>query len=103
MSGYQGGVTDQSYAGQLNRLHVPMVGNQLRRLAEAMESDRIHARAAIMASLWGRQEDGDGRGRFERRPGWVARGLRVPAITDVDTRALDAATSATGATMKGGG
>ena len=47
MTGYQEAVTDPSYAGQLITFTYPMIGNY--GVAEqAMESDRIHARAAIM-------------------------------------------------------
>jgi len=86
MSGYQEAMTDPSYAGQLIIFTVPQVGNY-GVSAEAMESDRVHARAAIMrAGVDGPQRAG--RGRIEA--GWLTwltdRG--VAAITDVDTRAL---------------
>src|ERR1700727_974063 len=47
MSGYQEAMTDPSYAGQLLAFTYPQVGNY-GVSAEAMESSRIHARAAIM-------------------------------------------------------
>src|SRR6516165_1513336 len=47
MSGYQEAMTDPSYAGQLITFTYPQIGNY-GVSAEAMESDRIHARAAIM-------------------------------------------------------
>ena len=47
MSGYQEAMTDPSYAGQLITFTFPMIGNY-GVSAEAMESDRIHAPAAIM-------------------------------------------------------
>lgn len=47
MSGYQEAMTDPSYAGQLIAFTFPQVGNY-GVSAEAMESDRVHARAAIM-------------------------------------------------------
>ena len=47
MSGYQECMTDPSFHAQLITFTAPMVGNY-GVSAEAMESDRIHARAAIM-------------------------------------------------------
>ena len=47
MSGYQEAVTDPSYSGQLIVFTYPQIGNY-GVSAEAMESDRVHARAAIM-------------------------------------------------------
>src|SRR5205809_972645 len=47
MSGYQEAMTDPSYAGQLIAFTYPMIGNY-GVSGEAMESARIHARAAIM-------------------------------------------------------
>src|SRR3979411_3274820 len=47
MSGYQEAMTDPSYAGQLITFTFPQIGNY-GVSAEAMESDRVHARAAIM-------------------------------------------------------
>ncbi|MEA2242883.1 MAG: carbamoyl-phosphate synthase small subunit, partial [Solirubrobacteraceae bacterium] len=47
MSGYQEAVTDPSYAGQIILFTYPLVGNY-GVSQEAMESDRIHARAVIM-------------------------------------------------------
>ena len=47
MSGYQEAMTDPSYAGQLITFTYPQIGNY-GVSAEAMESDRVHARAAIM-------------------------------------------------------
>ncbi len=47
MSGYQEAMTDPSYAAQLIAFTYPQIGNY--GVSErAMESDRIHARAAIM-------------------------------------------------------
>ena len=47
MSGYQESMTDPSYARQLITFTYPHIGNY-GVSAAAMESDRIHARAAIM-------------------------------------------------------
>src|SRR5256714_2788227 len=47
MTGYQEAVTDPSYAGQIITFTYPLVGNY-GVSAEAMESDRVHARAVIM-------------------------------------------------------
>jgi carbamoyl-phosphate synthase small subunit len=81
MSGYQEAVTDPSYAGQLITFTYPQIGNY-GVSAEAMESDRVHARAAIMrAAVNHAQTSTDG------WLSWLA-SQGVPAITDVDTRAL---------------
>ncbi len=83
MSGYQEAMTDPSYAGQLITFTYPQIGNY-GVSPEAMESDRAHARAAIMRAAVDR-DDAPG-----AQTGWlrwlVAQG--VPAITDLDTRAL---------------
>jgi carbamoyl-phosphate synthase small subunit len=83
MSGYQEAMSDPSYAGQLIAFTYPQVGNY--GVSErAMESDRAHARAAIMRAAVD-YDDAPG-----AESGWltwlVAQG--VAAITDVDTRAL---------------
>jgi carbamoyl-phosphate synthase small subunit len=83
MSGYQEAMTDPSYAGQLITFTYPQIGNY-GVSAAAMESDGIHARAAIMRAAVDR----------DHAPGaesgwltWLANN-GVPAITDLDTRAL---------------
>jgi carbamoyl-phosphate synthase small subunit len=83
MSGYQEAMTDPSYAGQLITFTYPQIGNY-GISAEAMESDRIHARAAIMRAAVNR-EDAPGAERA-----WLSwlEDCGVPAITDLDTRAL---------------
>ena len=83
MSGYQEAMTDPSYAGQLITFTFPQIGNY-GISAEAMESDRIYARAAIMRAGVDR-EDAPGAER-----GWLSwlRDCGVPAITELDTRAL---------------
>ena len=83
MSGYQEAMTDPSYAGQLITFTFPQIGNY-GVSAEAMESDRVHARAAIMRAAVDR-EDAPG-----AEAGWLTwlRDCGVAAITDVDTRAL---------------
>jgi len=83
MSGYQEAMTDPSYAGQLIAFTYPQIGNY-GVSAEAMESDRIHARAAIMRAATDRC-DAPGADR-----GWLSwlTDQGVPAITDLDTRAL---------------
>jgi carbamoyl-phosphate synthase small subunit len=83
MSGYQEAMTDPSYAGQLITFTYPQVGNY-GVSAEAMESDRVHARAAIMrAAVDHVDASGPGGGWLT----WLAE-QGIPAITDVDTRAL---------------
>ncbi len=83
MSGYQEAMTDPSYAGQLIAFTYPQVGNY-GISADAMESDRIHARAAIMRAGVDREDAPSA----ER--GWLSwlRDCGIPAITDLDTRAL---------------
>jgi carbamoyl-phosphate synthase small subunit len=83
MSGYQEAVTDPSYAGQLLTFTYPQIGNY-GTSAQAMESDRVHARAAIMRA-------GVDHGDAPRAElGWLTWLTRngIPAITDLDTRAL---------------
>ena len=60
MSGYQECMSDPSFHAQLITFTAPMVGNY-GVSAEAMESDRVHARAAIM------REAVDATGRARRR------------------------------------
>jgi carbamoyl-phosphate synthase small subunit len=83
MSGYQEAMTDPSYAGQVIAFTFPQIGNY-GVSAEAMESDGIHARAAIMRAAVDR-EDASGAER-----GWLSwlTDCGIPAITDLDTRAL---------------
>ena len=81
MSGYQEAMTDPSYAGQLITFTYPQIGNY-GTSAEAMESDRVHARAAIMRAAVN-HTDASGIGWLT----WLTDN-GIPAITDVDTRAL---------------
>jgi carbamoyl-phosphate synthase small subunit len=83
MSGYQEAMSDPSYAGQLIAFTYPQIGNY-GVSAEAMESDRVHARAAIMRAAVDR-EDAPG-----AEQGWLTwlTDCGIPAITDLDTRAL---------------
>jgi carbamoyl-phosphate synthase small subunit len=83
MTGYQESMTDPSFAGQLITFTTAHVGNY-GVSAEAMESDRIHARAAIMRAATNREDAPGAEG------GWLdwLRDCGVPGITDLDTRAL---------------
>ncbi len=83
MSGYQEAMSDPSYAGQLITFTYPHVGNY-GVCAEAMESDQIHARGAIMRAAVDREDAPGAEG------GWLAwlTDCGVPAITELDTRAL---------------
>jgi carbamoyl-phosphate synthase small subunit len=83
MTGYQESMTDPSFAGQLITFTTVHVGNY-GVSAEAMESDRIHARAAIMRAATNREDAPGAEG------GWLdwLRDCGVPGITDLDTRAL---------------
>ena len=83
MSGYQEAMTDPSYAGQLITFTYPQIGNY-GVSAEAMESDRVHARAAIMRA--GVDHD-DAPSATQGWLSWLA-SQGVAGITDVDTRAL---------------
>jgi carbamoyl-phosphate synthase small subunit len=83
MSGYQESMTDPSYAGQLITFTYPHVGNY-GVSGEAMESDRIHARAAIMRAAINREDAAGAEGGWLD---WLA-DCGVPGITEVDTRAL---------------
>jgi carbamoyl-phosphate synthase small subunit len=75
MTGYQETVTDPSYAEQLVCFTAPMIGNY-GVADERAESDRPHAKAAIMRRLGG--------------PDWAdwLRGHGLVGLEDVDTRAL---------------
>jgi len=83
MSGYQESMSDPSFAGQLIVFTYPHIGNY-GVSAQAMESERVWARAAIMREACDR-EDAPGAER-----GWLSwlADCGVPAITGVDTRAL---------------
>ena len=83
MSGYQESMTDPSYARQLITFTYPHIGNY-GVCAQAMESDRIHARGAIMRDARNHEDHASAEG------GWLdwLRDCGVPAISGVDTRAL---------------
>ena len=83
MSGYQESMTDPSFAGQLIAFTYPHIGNY-GVSAEAMESDRAWARAAIMREA-NNNEDAPSAER-----GWLdwLTDCGVAAISGVDTRAL---------------
>jgi carbamoyl-phosphate synthase small subunit len=83
MSGYQEALTDPSYAGQLLAFTYPHIGNY-GVSSEAMESDRVHARAAIIREAVNREDAPGAEGGFLD---WLT-DCGVPAITDLDTRAL---------------
>src|SRR5258705_10981846 len=83
MTGYQEAVSDPSYAGQIITFTYPHVGNY-GVSAEAMESDRIHARAVIMRAAVNSEDAPGAEGAWLD---WL-RDCGVPAITGVDTRAL---------------
>jgi carbamoyl-phosphate synthase small subunit len=83
MSGYQESMTDPSFAGQLISFTYPHIGNY-GASAEAMESDRVWARAAIMREACNNEDAPTA----ER--GWLdwLTDCGVRAISGVDTRAL---------------
>ena len=85
MAGYQEAMTDPSYAGQLITFTYPQIGNY-GVSAAAMESDRIHARAAIMRAAVDREDAASA----ER--GWCALEIAGPLGADFHfgiTRAAD--------------
>jgi carbamoyl-phosphate synthase small subunit len=83
MSGYQESVTDPSYRGQIIVFTYPLIGNY-GVSGEAMESDRIHARAVIMREGVNREDAPGAEG------GWLTwlSDCGIPALSGVDTRAL---------------
>jgi len=83
MSGYQESMTDPSFAGQLIAFTYPHIGNY-GASAQAMESERVWARAAIMREA-GNREDAPAAER-----GWLdwLTDCGVPAISGLDTRSL---------------
>jgi carbamoyl-phosphate synthase small subunit len=83
MSGYQESVTDPSYRGQIIVFTYPLIGNY-GVSADAMESDRIHARAVVMREGMNREDAPGAEGGWLT---WLA-DCGIPAISGVDTRAL---------------
>jgi carbamoyl-phosphate synthase small subunit len=83
MSGYQESMTDPSFAGQLIAFTYPHIGNY-GASAQAMESERAWARAAIMREACNREDAPTAeRGWLD----WLA-DCGVQGISGVDTRAL---------------
>jgi len=83
MSGYQESVTDPSFAGQILTFTYPHIGNY-GVCEEAMESSRIWARAVVMRSAMNYEDAPSAeRGWCD----WLA-DCGIPAISEVDTRAL---------------
>jgi hypothetical protein len=83
MSGYQESMSDPSFAGQLITFTYPHIGNY-GASAEAMESERVWARAAIMREACNREDAPTAeRGWLD----WLA-DCGVPAISELDTRSL---------------
>ena len=83
MSGYQESMSDPSFARQLITFTYPHIGNY-GVSAAGMESDRIHARAAIMRAAVNHT------GSPGAEAGWLdwLRANGIPGIDGVDTRAL---------------
>jgi carbamoyl-phosphate synthase small subunit len=83
MSGYQESMTDPSFAGQLIAYTYPHIGNY-GASAQAMESERAWARAAIMREACNREDAPTAeRGWLD----WLS-DCGVQAISGVDTRTL---------------
>ena len=88
MSGYQECMTDPSFHAQLITFTAPMVGNY-GVSADAMESDRVHARAAIMREAVN--------ARTRRAPsaaGWTGCSTAACRASPASTRGRSCATSA---------
>ena len=83
MTGYQESMTDPSYAGQIICFTYPLIGNY-GVSSPAMESDRAHARGAIM------RDPKNGEDVATAEGGWLdwLRDCGVAGIGEVDTRAL---------------
>jgi carbamoyl-phosphate synthase small subunit len=83
MSGYQESLTDPSFAGQLIAYTYPHIGNY-GVSAQAMESERAWARAAIMRAACNRED------ATTAERGWLdwLTDCGVPGISGLDTRAL---------------
>ena len=92
MTGYPESLTDPSYAGQMMVLTYPLAGNygvppftmEPDGLATFMESDRIYAKAIIVADYSEQYSHWNAR---ESLADWLRR-EQVPGLTGVDTRAL---------------
>jgi len=83
MSGYQESMSDPSFAGQLITFTYPHIGNY-GASAQAMESERPWARAAIMRAAVNREDSPSAeRGWLD----WLG-DHGIPAISGVDTREL---------------
>ncbi len=90
MTGYTESITDPSYAGQIITFTYPLIGNygvptiDGEPLPKFMESDRIHAKALVVAdysqcySHWNAKES---------LAAWLKR-EHIPALTGIDTRRL---------------
>jgi carbamoyl-phosphate synthase small subunit len=85
MTGYQEAVTDPSYHGQIITFTYPLIGNY-GVSADAVESDRVHARAVIMREAVNHRPEGAS-GEAGAWLDWLAQ-RGVPAVSGVDTRAL---------------
>jgi carbamoyl-phosphate synthase small subunit len=83
MTGYQESVTDPSYAGQIIVFTYPLVGNY-GVSAEAMESDRVHARGVVMRDAKNGEDVASAEGGWLD---WLER-CGTPGISGIDTRAL---------------
>jgi carbamoyl-phosphate synthase small subunit len=80
MTGYQEALTDPSYRGQILMFSYPLIGNYGSRPGRA-QSGEIQARAAIISTLSSPWQGHESLDRY-------LHAHRVPAMADVDTRAL---------------
>ncbi len=83
MSGYQESMTDPSFASQLITFTYPHIGNY-GASSQAMESERVWARAAIMREACNRED------APSAELGWLdwLTDCGIPAISGLDTRSL---------------
>ena len=92
MTGYPESLTDPSYAGQILVSTYPLIGNygvpetgiMDNGLPLLMESERIHAKALIVADYSGSYSHWNAK---ESLASWLKR-ENIPAITGIDTRRL---------------
>ncbi|MBP5197092.1 MAG: carbamoyl-phosphate synthase large subunit [Bacteroidaceae bacterium] len=90
MTGYPESLTDPSYAGQILVTTYPLIGNYGvpetggSPLPEFMESERIHAKALVVADYSGKYSHWNAK---ESLSDWLRR-EGIPAISGIDTRRL---------------
>lgn len=92
MSGYPQALTDPSYCGQILTFTYPMIGNygvsdrsmDENGIENHFESSKIHVEGVIVSEYSSDHNHWNAKDSFE---GWL-RAQKIPAICDIDTRAL---------------